>query len=96
MRGSGNKRATSAWLWVALLGAVTIGALGNAARVETAPAPRAEITEIAVVGHAGGFEANIGGIVEGVVVATREPDGTLNVECTDHETAAAIMAEVRQ
>lgn len=95
MRARATKRSATAWAMAVVLGAIAIGVIFSATRVETAPTTRGVVAESAVAGPAGGVEAHVTGIVEGVLVATREPDGTLNVECTDHETAAAILAEVR-
>jgi hypothetical protein len=74
--------------------AVTLAAAGwltlGARSAETAPAPRPDYYETAVSGPAGGYELDLGtGFA--AVYATRKPDGSVSVDCTDSETAAAMV-----
>jgi hypothetical protein len=63
----------------------------DATTAETAPAPRLHVSETPVSGPAGGIvaELDVGGYA--AVFATRTPDGGVSIECTDPETAAAMV-----
>jgi hypothetical protein len=78
--------------------ATTLAAIGwlalGARPADTAPAPRPDYYETAVRGPAGGYEIDLGtGFA--AVYATRRPDGGVSVDCTDSETAAAIVYGAR-
>ena len=77
-----------------MLGAAGWLALG-ARTAETAPAPRSDMYETAVRGPAGGYELDLAGNGLAAVYATRKPDGGVSVDCTDPETAAAMVYGAR-
>jgi hypothetical protein len=82
----------SAWLAVAAFAAVAVGGMALAARTaETAPAPRPQARVTASPGLAGGIQADVRGLAEATLYATRTPDGRVSVECADAETAAAMV-----
>ena len=97
MTGEVKRRvgATTAWIVAAGCAAAAVAWVGFGAEIaETAPAPRPDVYEVSVRGPAGGFEADVSGVTQAVVFATRAPDGKVIVDCSDHETATAIVAGV--
>jgi len=83
---------TKAWLATAALTVAAVGWLALGARTaETAPAPRPDLYETAVRGPAGGYELDLRGSGYAAVYATRKADGGVSVDCSDPETAAAMV-----
>lgn len=82
-----------------IVAAVTLAVGGwlalGAHTAETAPAPAPETYEAAVPGPAGGYELDLAGNGMAAVYATRKPDGGVSVDCTDSETAAAMVYGAR-
>jgi hypothetical protein len=74
--------------------AVAVWIAFGARPAQTAPAQRPEVYETAVGGTAGGYELELGAGFA-VVYATRKPDGGVSVDCTDQESAAAIVYGAR-
>lgn len=63
-------------------------------RGESAPALPEEVVEVPLSGPAGGIAAELPTHGAAVAYATRRADGGLDVGCTDHETAAGLVAGV--
>jgi len=82
----------SAWLAaVAVAAAAGAWTLLDAKPAETAPASRPEARVTASPGVAGGIQVDLQGLAQATLYATRAPDGRVSVECSDPETAAAMV-----
>jgi len=92
-----QRKALKMSAWLATV--VAIAAAGwmvlGADTAETAPALRPEPVLSAAPGVAGGIQADVRGVAQATLYATRAPDGSVSVECSDPETAAAMVLEAR-
>jgi len=97
MTFSRQRKALRMSAWVATAVAVAAGGwmVLGANTAETAPALRLEPWLTASPGVAGGIQADVRGVAQATLYATRAPDGSVTVECSDPETAAAMVLEAR-
>lgn len=85
----------SAWLATVVAVAATGWMVFGADTAETAPALRPEPVLSAAPGVAGGIQADVRGFAKATLYATRAPDGSVSVECSDPATAAAMVLDAR-
>lgn len=82
----------SAWLvTVAVVAAAGGWMVIGATTAETAATPRPDARITASPGVAGGIQADVRDFAQATLFATRTPDGGVSVECSDPETAAAMV-----